>query len=384
MRLAFLTAMAALGVLALGTSTHAGTSKGTKGTGTLIYDTFQDQTVVFNPFPTLVVTKDATVGQVNWSYDGNGHFTTSGMTSHDLGKAVNTDGLIFAPDNSGNLLLGGSTTHKMWEVTQLGKTVKSVSVGGSDPYHLTIDPTHKKIYSGGSTGLILGLPAVGDNPGPLGVTPWPLANGVVHTLKGSDKQITQIEFDPVSGRAYYTASPYTGTGAIGTINLTTFTTTRLATFPAAHGISYDSFTKTFILVGDSHITQFDPKTNKVVSDLNLSSQKLVMDQGITDGKGHLFVADNGNITSNVKGKLVFVDYSVSKKVGTPNFTTSAPFALALDDFLIKPPGTKAAITVNGNGGVAAVPLPAAFWPAMATLLLIAAGTALRRRQMQTR
>lgn len=375
----FSAVLACVGTLALSAAASAGTTKGTKGTGTLLYDTFQIQTVVFNPFPSLKVTADATIGQVNWSYDANGHFTISGQVAHDLGKTVNTDGLVFAPDNTGNVLLGGSTTHKIYEVSQLGKTIKSVSVGGTDPYHLTVDPSKKHIYSGGSTGTIFGLPAVGDNPGPLGITPWPLANGTTHALKGSDKQITQIEFDPVSGKAYYTASPYTGTGAIGILNLSTFTTTRLATFPAAHGISYDSFTKTFILVGDSHITQFDPKTNKIVSDLNLSSQKLVMDQGITDGKGHLFVADNGDITKNQKGKLVFVDYSLSKKVGTPNFTTSLNFALGLDDFLVKPPGTKSAVVVTPDGVPAAVPLPAAVWPGLATLLLIGAGVTFRRR-----
>ena len=64
------------------------------------------------------------------------------------------------------------------------------------------------------------------------------------------------------------------------------TTTRLANLPGGARHQLRQLHQDFFLVGDSHITQFDPKTNKVVSDLNLSSQKLVMDQGITDGKGH--------------------------------------------------------------------------------------------------
>src|SRR5439155_25938761 len=82
--------------------------------------------------------------------------------------------------------------------------------------------------------------------------------GTTHTLTGDDTAVTQIAFDG-AGNAYYTASDAFGNGTFGTINLTTFVTSRKMTaLPAAHGMAFDAGTNTLILSGANHISQIDP------------------------------------------------------------------------------------------------------------------------------
>src|SRR5262249_12330282 len=116
-------------------------------------------------------------------------------------------------------------------------------------------------------------------------------------------------------------------GNFGTINLQTFTTTRIfSDLPAARGIMYDPFTSDLILVGLSDVTQIDPKTMSIVSTRDVSSLGLSrLDQGSADGQGHLFLADNS-------GKLLFIDYSQTGKVDTSNDVVIAQdLAYHLDD-----------------------------------------------------
>jgi hypothetical protein len=101
------------------------------------------------------------------------------------------------------------------------------------------------------------------------------------------------------------------------------TPTQVATgVPAAHGGTYDPFTNTIILFGDSHITQFNPTTLGVVSDLTIAGE--TFDQGTVDGKGHVFVCSNS-------GDFTFLDISGSGLVGSPNFQSTQFLAGALDD-----------------------------------------------------
>ena len=153
----------------------------------------------------------------------------------------------------------------------------------------------------------------------------PIANGIVHPLKGDDTVVTHLAFD-TNGNAYYVDSGPNGPGNFGTIDLTTFTTKRyFSNLPGAHGISFDPYTGDLIIVGTNHITQIDPTTLKIVSDFVETQVGVSFDQGAVDGKGHVYVADNN-------GHLAFVDYSKSKLVGDPSNFSAAPFlASTLDD-----------------------------------------------------
>jgi hypothetical protein len=237
---------------------------------------------------------------------------SDGKLTLDKPKSVATlqgvDGLVFAPD--GDLLVGGqgNSVHKVHVSDGKFKDVQA----NASAYHLSMDPSGKKVWAAGI-------------PGPLAEIPLsPFGTGIPHQLHGDDINVTSIAFDG-SGNAYYTSGGPGGYGNVGNVNLKTFTTTRrLENVPAAHGMAFDRFTNDLLIFGSTHITQLDPKTMKVVSDLEVKAS-VTLDQGTVDGNGYVFVASNG-------GQLVFVDYSGSKKIASGGNTVAVQFlASSLDD-----------------------------------------------------
>lgn len=241
------------------------------------------------------------------------HFGYSGgKLTLDKPKTVATlegvDGLVFGPD--GDLLVGGqgNTVHKVHISDGKFKDVQA----NASAYHLSMDPSGKKVWAAGI-------------PGPLAEIPLsPFSNGIPHQLHGDDTEVTSLAFDG-SGRAYYTSGGSGGYGNVGDIDLKTFTTTRrMENIPAAHGMAFDRFTGDLLIFGSTHITQVDPKTMKVISDLEVRAP-VTLDQGTVDGNGYVFVASNS-------GQLVFVDYSGSKKIAAGGNTVVVQFlAPSLDD-----------------------------------------------------
>ena len=241
------------------------------------------------------------------------HFTYSnGKFALDKPTAVaslnGVDGAVFAPD--GDLLVGGqgNTVHKVHIADGKSRDVRAN--GGA--YHLSMDPSGKKVWAAGI-------------PGPLVEIPLdPFGDGIPHKLSGDDKEVTSVAFDG-SGHAYYTAAGPGGYGNVGLIDLKTFTTRRrLVNVPGAHGMVFDRFTGNLLLFGSTHVTQVDPGVMKIVSDLTVKAP-VTLDQGTVDGNGYVFVASN-------QGQLVFVDYSGSKKIGASGNTVSVQFVeSALDD-----------------------------------------------------
>ena len=174
------------------------------------------------------------------------------------------------------------------------------------------------------------------------MTAYPLTtNGTAHTPTGDDTSMTQVAFD-ASGNAYYTSSTASGGGTFGTINLTTFVTSRKlgggTALPAAHGITYDPFTHDLILAGDSHITQVDPTTFSIISDLDLTGLvNAPLVQVSVDGKCHVFASSNGNVNilngTGTTGQLVFIDMTGGAHTLTDagNYRSIQNLAFALDD-----------------------------------------------------
>ncbi len=221
---------------------------------------------------------------------------------------IESDGLLFLPN--GNLLTAEGDVTEVNPIT--GQTQTFSSGPGGD--HLALDPSGQYAWTS-------------DQPGELEKIPLnPFSPPVAEPLTGDDTQVTAIAFDP-SGNAYYTTGSPTGAGNFGTINLQTFTTTRVfSDLPAARGMMYDPFTGDIILVGLSDVTQIDPKTMTIVSTRDFSSLGISrLDQGAVDGQGHLYVADN-------TGKLLFVDYSQTGLIGdSSDFVSAQDFAYHLDD-----------------------------------------------------
>lgn len=274
--------------------------------------------VCFAPLPTLAsptsgdlffttYSGSTNVNKTSYSYDGVTTFTLGAVTN--IASTPGADGIIFAPD--GDLIVGGqgNAVHKVDPGTGFFTTV---TAGGTASYHVMLDPTGTQVYSAGIPGSLATIP--------LG----PFAAGTAHTLSGDDLAITTIAFD-TTGKAYYTASGSSGVGNFGTIDLTTYTTTRtMASVDAAHGMSFDAYTGKLVLFGSSHISQI------ALSDLTTLYSDFVsvgenFDQGSVDGKGHIFAASNF-------GNLLFMDYGASGKVGdVTNFSAKTFLAAALDD-----------------------------------------------------
>ncbi len=231
------------------------------------------------------------------------------------------DGLVFNPQN-GNLLVGSNNGASfVQEVSPTTGTVLATPSSGTSPLHMMVDPAGTTAWTSGIPGTPASLPL---SPGLPGIAP-----GTPHPLSGDDTRITTIAWKNQS-TAFYTSSGGGGFGHFGTINLTTYATTcakdvtgGCKIFPAAHGMTFDPFTNDLILFGDSQVTQIDPSTLSVQS--NLSAGIGNLDQGTVDGKGHLFVACNC-------GLFFFEDYSASGLVGAAGNFKSNPFlASNLDD-----------------------------------------------------
>ncbi len=221
---------------------------------------------------------------------------------------IESDGLIFLPN--GNLLTAEGDVTEVNPIT--GQTQTFSDGPGGD--HLALDPSGQFAWTSSQPGVLEKVPLN------------PFAPPIVETLTGDDTLITAVAFD-AAGNAYYTTGSPTTPGNFGTINLQTFTTTRVfSDLPAARGIMYDPFTGDIIIVGLSDVTQIDPKTMTIVSTRDFSSLGISrLDQGAVDGQGHLYVADN-------TGKLLFVDYSQSGLIGdSSDFVSAQDFAYHLDD-----------------------------------------------------
>ena len=253
------------------------------------------------------------VFKVNLSYDGVSTVTLGASTA--LASGIGADGITGNPNDSGSLLVGGQTT-QIHRVSTSGGGVLQTSGTNFASFHLEVESA-TTMYSSGIPGSLDRIALNGD--GSIGAA-------TAMTLVGSNTSVTQIITTPTG--SYYTTSGSGGNGTFGTIAFagTTATTSSLVTnLPAAHGGTYDPFTNTIILFGDSHITQLS-LAGIILADIDFTGQGLNFDQGTVDGAGHLFAASNS-------GHLTFIDYSSSGGLinGPGNFLNTQFLAQFLDD-----------------------------------------------------
>ncbi|MDA4123615.1 MAG: hypothetical protein OK456_10595, partial [Thaumarchaeota archaeon] len=186
-----------------------------------------------------------------------------------------------------------------------GAVTSSIPTTGVSPSHLMADVAGNAWYSADGCGTFnQGMVAFGSS------------SGTTKTFTGDDTYVNTLIWNlnsPNENLAYYTSSGCCGgNGHFGTLDVATGVTTCVKSsgtcvnFPGAHGGFFDPYTGDLIIVGGNHITQIDPNTLAVVSDLFVSG--VTFDQGSADGNGHLFVANNG-------GSIYFLDYSASHLVG---------------------------------------------------------------------
>jgi hypothetical protein len=229
------------------------------------------------------------VKKVRFDYDSSGFRIGDRVLIANLPGA---DGIVFAP--TGKLIVGGGATGMVFQVDPESGAVESVKSGNPHAYHVSVDPSGTRVWTAGIPGVLSEVPL------------QPFADGTPRPLTGDDPLVTSVGF--ALGKSFYTSSDANGGGSFGRIDLTARRTERLMTdLRGAHGIAFDEFTASLFLFGSFSILQIDSGSPTVIS-----SQRNVLgmrfDQGTVDGRGHLFVADNG-------GRLVFVDYSATRKVG---------------------------------------------------------------------
>ena len=256
----------------------AGLASANATSGTMFYTLFSGGTNVW---------------KVSYSYDGT--VATLGAPTA-IAASPGADGILFAP--SGNLLIGGAGAGRVYEYTTAGALVGSGSAL-APAFHLSLDPSGSKVWTSNFGGALADLP--------LG----PIANAsALHTITGSEGGVTQIAFAP-SGKVFYVNGSPNGGGNLGSINLSTYATTRFSSsVTSAHGLVYDSFTGLMTTFGAGRVGSFDPASATPGATLKeFATGVCDFDQGAIDGKGHALIAGCSGIT--------FIDYSTSMDITSP-------------------------------------------------------------------
>jgi len=233
--------------------------------------------------------------------------TTSFGARVSITSVPGADGILFSPD--GHLIVGGQTdaVHRIDVGTGAFTTV---TAGGVQSFHVMLDPSGLKVWTAGIPGFLADVPVLPS-----------FLNGTPHPISGDDVVVTHLAF--IGNQVFYTASLPSGLGNFGTLDINTFTTTRLAALvPWAHGMTLDCFTGDLIAYANNSVAQINPTTHAIVSLLDTSPLgALQLDQGTSDGIGHLYIASN-------TGHMLFLDITASGLVGSPLTFVDAPF---LDD-----------------------------------------------------
>ncbi len=288
---------------------------------------------------------------LDYYYDGNGYLKLSNKRL--LCRTRGADGIVHHPD--GDLLVAGQDFNEIYKVkmnatdTLSSKCIaKTVSSGvGASTFHLMMNPDNTVLWSAGIPGNLILYET--DS-----TTSDRLSKIRQVNVYGSVSNITTLLWDN-SGQAFYTRSSNLGTISRNSLSNAQFgiitdtlcnvktkpcpaknitglkTKTLIDSLKGAHGASFDEYSNTILLFGDSHIVQIDPKTRKVIADVDLrkylfyddkmtgsyssnwaetngyaisgtSEIRWLLDQGTADHKGHIFVASNS-------GHLIFLDYT---------------------------------------------------------------------------
>ncbi len=296
------------------------------------------------------------------TYDYQGGVLTVGAP-RPVANTKGADGLQFLP--SGDLVVAGQQSGGVTEINPANAgVVARVSTTLSSVDHISLAPTGQYLTAGGYGGGGLDLIPVSNGVIQTGIS-CPLQQPAGAPISSANVVIDTVAWTP-GGQAYYTQSStsnlYGGFGTFGEISISyiggstpscTATLTPLLTnFPAAHGMTFDPYSKDLILFGSQMVAQVAVKGSSaaVMSEVTFggqacsnglasclkysgnsgSSSQDMFDQGTVDGLGHLFVSNNN-------GNLAFVDYSQSPSrliagtSGAPSYVYDQFETTAMDD-----------------------------------------------------
>ena len=282
-----------------------------------------------------------------------------------VARTGGADGLVFAPD--GSLLVGGAGLGTVTDLSIGSGTRVTKSAGSQGAYHLAVSPDGRTLYTAGAPGKLVAMPLD------------PFGAGRLVQFRGEFPFLTALAFG--DGKVLATSSTPAGTGSVFEVDLSAGRAAPIFEgIEGAHGIAYDTFSSSFILVGGDVVLQLSASNPSViVSERTLPGTQL--DQVALDGHGDAFLASN-------TGTLAVIAYAATGRIGDlGDRTEQAWLARNLDD--VAPLSGPGSPPVDHNaapwlvvGGVAAVLfLVLLSWP----MLSAAPGQlARRRRQRQPR
>ena len=228
---------------------------------------------------TLYFTTFAGPPQVH-SVDFNWNGASLGLSAvTNIGSTLGADGLLFDPNNSGKLLVGGQGTGALNDITIATGVDSAVAVGAANQsFHLAVTPNGTTLWNmpnGGS-------PFISVVPLPFG------ANGTSFPVTGDDTDVRGVAF--IGNQGFYGSTIDGSTsGNLGLIsfNGVTFTTTRLLSGVPAHGLTFDPFTGDLIVSSGDEIQQYSWDGTKLTLVSSVTVGGEVFDQTAADGKGPL-------------------------------------------------------------------------------------------------
>ena len=248
------------------------------------------------------------VNKVDYNYDDATNSFTLGAPSN-ITSTNGADGIIFS--SSGNILVGGQTSGNVYEVNPTTGAIIGTQNTGTASYHLALDPSGNVVYTsdfGGSLNSVT-LPVGGGNTN--------------HAITGDDSGLTQLAFG-TGGTVFYVDGQPNGNGNVGTIDLSTYITTRLySTVTPAHGMVFDPYTDLITMFGAGQTGTMSAADGSGLMTSGAIFPVSDFDQGAVDGLGHALVAGSNSIT--------FIDYSLSHDITHPDYTASIGGFSGIDD-----------------------------------------------------
>ena len=150
--------------------------------------------------------------------------------------------------------------------------------------------------SGGAT-LLIEMESWEDVSRQSATSEIPQIGGV---LTGDDSKLSHVAIE-ADGNAYYFGEDVDDGGTFGEIDLDTNATTRLLEgLPLATDVVDDPPSGELILIGEAEIAQIQPTLEAHVVSRHSVAPGEVLESGVVDGDGHLFVRRGD-------GEIVFVD-----------------------------------------------------------------------------
>lgn len=247
------------------------------------------------------------VYRVDFDYDGAGAMTSDATILTTLPSAADA---FVVP--GGSLVVAGQG-NPVYEVRTADGTFATKATGNNGNT-ISLDPSGASVWIGWT------------DTAPSQVPLDPFGDGTPRGLSGDDTAITVFAFTPSNG-VFYANGGSGNNGSVGTIDLSTFTTTRIFANVPATTIVYDAYSRSLIYAAFGMATQLDPAEPSVVlssRDDSPAGENYLMLR--PDGRGHLFGTRWGGGGSDPGGgRLVLVDYSASGLIGDAStIMASAP------------------------------------------------------------